>query len=105
MKVLNTYQNELVSHYLHLMRNKLGISIINVSKDSPKEDENDLALISEFMRPMKYSQLVHTLTWCQCGQIDAKDKQVSLREGFVVRDDFDIWFTHYQQRVGKSRIG
>lgn len=46
---LNTYQNELIQHYLLLMRNKLGITLADSSKDTQEQDNNDLALISELM--------------------------------------------------------
>lgn len=50
---------------------------------------------------MAHSQLDHTLTWRQFGQIVASQTQVRLQDDFVARDDFGHWYTNYQKRVGK----
>ncbi|MCL1126741.1 protein adenylyltransferase SelO [Shewanella surugensis] len=97
---LNTYQTELVQHYLCLMRNKLGLYQPYLKRESQAQDDEDLALIGELMKLMQESQLDHTLTWRQFGQITPTQQHVCLRDDFVAKNDFDTWYLRYQNRVG-----
>ncbi len=92
---LETYQPTLVSHYLLLMRDKLGI-------ESSTQDDNDsdLALIGGFTGLLEVNQLDHTNSWRRFGELDPRSPFSSLRDDFVDTHSFDTWYQAYQARVG-----
>ncbi|WP_394132418.1 YdiU family protein [Shewanella maritima] len=90
---LNTYQHELVSHYLKLMRNKLGLS-------AEDNNESDLQLIGQFTQLLEANQLDYTLSMRKFGQLDMTSKSSLLRDDMKDTKAYDEWFSLYQQRVG-----
>lgn len=93
---LSTYQGSLVSHYLLLMRRKLGIEF-----SSQVDNDLDLALIGGFTQLLEVNQLDYTNSWRLFGKLDPNSHYSSLRDQFSEPSDFDIWYGSYRKRVGK----
>ncbi|MGS0696935.1 protein adenylyltransferase SelO [Shewanella sp. 0m-4] len=99
---LDQYQQELVTHYLVLMRAKLGLTAIEAAPEVVTEQDNyDLTLIGGFTTLMERNHLDHTNTWRRFGQLDPNSSHSSLRDDFVDLNGFDTWYQAYQMRIGK----
>ncbi|WP_445945554.1 protein adenylyltransferase SelO [Shewanella sp.] len=103
---LNTYQSELVGHYLHLMRGKLGLSEFNFNSDKltqaakTEQDKQDLQLIGRFTGLLESEQLDYTNSLRQFAYLDPSSVHSRLRDDMRQRDNFDSWYQDYQFRVG-----
>ncbi|NMH65118.1 protein adenylyltransferase SelO [Shewanella salipaludis] len=96
---LNSYQGELVQHYLQLMRAKLGLT--PGADNQTQQDETDLQLVGELTVLMEQNQLDYTNTWRRFGSLDPGSKHSSLRDDFTHLAAFDSWFGRYQARLGQ----
>ncbi|QBF83474.1 YdiU family protein [Shewanella maritima] len=109
---LNTYQAELVKHYLALMGNKFGFSGLDGGSDAnsenassksselTKQQSEDLKLIGQFTELLERNHLDYTLAFRQFGKLDIASQHSSLRDDFVDLAGFDDWYQAYQKRVG-----
>jgi len=84
---------------LALMRAKLGL--VQQADSSAEQDQQDLELIGRFTVLMEKDQLDYSHTWRRFGQLDPSSLHSSLRDDFVVLNEFDAWYQVYQARLGK----
>jgi serine/tyrosine/threonine adenylyltransferase len=96
---LNTYQQELVSKYLTLMRDKLGIA---QGGGDLTRDNADLELIGEFTQMLESNRLDYTNSWRRFGELDPASKHSSMRDDFINLPAFDAWFARYRARLGDA---
>lgn len=104
---LNTYQQHLVSHYLALMGQKLGLPTIDIAP-SPMAgaalselQKQDLHLLGEFTTLLEQNQLDYTISLRKFGTLDITSQHSSLRDDMKDVHGFDTWYQAYQDRVGK----
>ncbi|WP_199609733.1 protein adenylyltransferase SelO [Flocculibacter collagenilyticus] len=89
-ETLADYEPILVSHYLSLMANKLGLD---------EWRQSDGALLKQLLDLMLQSKLDYTWFFRQFSHLNMEDECPTLADEFVDREAFYSWFKQYQHRV------
>ena len=85
-EILKKYQPELVKTYMRLMRNKLGLE---------RELAEDPELIRDILNLLEKNHIDYTNFFRQLSD-------ENLRDWFLDREAYDIWFRRYETRLAKE---
>lgn len=92
---LDTYQQTLFREYGQRMRKKLGLF---------SEEQGDNDLLNGLYALMKREGSDYTLTFRLLSATEQHSAASSLRDEFIDRAAFDIWFTQYRTRLQQEEI-
>ncbi|MGB4360376.1 MAG: YdiU family protein [Rhodoferax sp.] len=95
LQALDTYKPIFTSHWLRLMRAKLGLTP-GIDSADPQADQ---ALVNDLLALLAQDRVDYTLFWRRLSQAVASQQFAPVRDLFLERAGWDAWLLRYSARL------